>query len=982
MRQVHDMKAHGMGGFFMHSREGLETTYLGPEWMEGIRRTVAAAKQAGMHAWLYDEDRWPSGFAGGLVPARGGDAFRAKGLTMEIASGEVALADDVVAVYRAKVQAGTLLEARRVEAQGAVAPGAGEVLVVLRREVASASEWYNNDAPADNLNPESVAAFLDITYEAYRREVGQEFGKTVPGIFTDEPNINHMPIKSGRPYIPWTDGLAEFFAERRGYDFLDVAPFVFLDGQRSLKARHDYWWTAGERYVQAFSKQLGQWCDAHHIALTGHYLCESPIGIAIVSSGSVMAHYPYQAVPGIDILCEHTTENLTVKQCTSVAHQYGREIVLSETYGCSGWEFTFEGQKWVGDWQYVLGVSLRCQHLALYTLRGCRKRDYPPSFNYNATWWKYNAVVEDYFARLGLVLTKGEPLRDVLVIHPVTTGWSLVSDTRGVDAADRLGTQLDRFVRAVLACHYDFDFGDELTMAHAARCQHGCLVVEQAPYKVVVVPPGTQTLLRTTVELLERFVEAGGRVIAFQPGPRMIEATPDDRVAALLRHERVALLSDETGLQAALEASVPRRVSILNDQRQEAPSVLCMQRDLEDGKSALFVVNNDRNSGYALRIALEGRGRLEEWDLLTGETRVVPVQVKANAVAFDAQLGPAGSCLYLLDTSQPPLTEKPAPRHSVEVAYIGPVCAFARTDPNVLTLDACAYRIQSGRWSAAMPLWQAQRAVRQQLGMRPVFSNGIPQRYKWVDQPHEKDRTPVAFRFGFEVQEVPAEPLHLLVENAEDFQIQLNGQEVPNAPVGWYLDRAFDRVALPRPKRGANVLSLCCAYEQRMEVEDCFLLGDFGVSPNRAIVSEPQRLHFGDWCTQGYFHYPGSIVYYDELSYAPQSGERIRLVLGDYSAVTVALHVNERLAGHIPWRSANGLDITPYLRAGANRIGIEVVGSPRNMLGPLHMKAGRELYTSCSSFRTEGDRYTSDYVVHPYGLFGQVKIVRETQGAA
>ena len=63
VRQVHDMKAHGMGGFFMHSREGLETVYMGPEWLECIRETVKAAKEAGTYAWLYDEDRWPSGAA-------------------------------------------------------------------------------------------------------------------------------------------------------------------------------------------------------------------------------------------------------------------------------------------------------------------------------------------------------------------------------------------------------------------------------------------------------------------------------------------------------------------------------------------------------------------------------------------------------------------------------------------------------------------------------------------------------------------------------------------------------------------------------------------------------------------------------------------------------------------------------------------------------------------------------------------------------
>ncbi|MBC7321273.1 hypothetical protein H5T89_11595, partial [bacterium] len=32
-RQIRDMKSSGMGGFFMHSREGLETPYLSEEWM-------------------------------------------------------------------------------------------------------------------------------------------------------------------------------------------------------------------------------------------------------------------------------------------------------------------------------------------------------------------------------------------------------------------------------------------------------------------------------------------------------------------------------------------------------------------------------------------------------------------------------------------------------------------------------------------------------------------------------------------------------------------------------------------------------------------------------------------------------------------------------------------------------------------------------------------------------------------------------------
>ena len=88
-----------------------------------------------------------------------------------------------------------------------------------------------------------------------------------------------------------------------------------------------------------------------------------------------------ESMPAIDLLTEQTDEYLTVKQCASVAHQFGKQGVLVETYAATGWEFSFEGQKWIGDWLYVLGVDHRCQHLMLSSVRGSRKRDYPPCFN-------------------------------------------------------------------------------------------------------------------------------------------------------------------------------------------------------------------------------------------------------------------------------------------------------------------------------------------------------------------------------------------------------------------------------------------------------------------------------------------------------------------------------------------------------------------------------------------------------------------------
>ena len=66
-RQVRNMHEAGMGGFFMHARGGLETEYMGEDWFRAIEASMDEAKKLGMNAWCYDENGWPSGFAGGAL---------------------------------------------------------------------------------------------------------------------------------------------------------------------------------------------------------------------------------------------------------------------------------------------------------------------------------------------------------------------------------------------------------------------------------------------------------------------------------------------------------------------------------------------------------------------------------------------------------------------------------------------------------------------------------------------------------------------------------------------------------------------------------------------------------------------------------------------------------------------------------------------------------------------------------------------------
>lgn len=1016
-RQVRDMKAHGMGGFFMHSRIGLETVYMGPEWMKCIQAAVDEAAKIGMNAWLYDEDRWPSGFAGGMVPARG-ESCRQKTLLIRTSRKALTETGRELCTFAVRVNDRNELVSERV-LTGAAKPRRGEMVLSATQEIAAASDWHNGWPYGDNMSAESVRAFLETTYIPYAEALRKHIPRVVPAIFTDEPHISPRSSPgAGTRDLSWTSTFADEFRKRRGYDFLGVLPHFLYDSPRSVKVRHDYWKTVTELFVQNYSRQIGSWCRKNKLALSGHYLGEGNLTTQVHVVGAVMPHYVWQDVPGIDILTEQRAEYLTVKQCSSVAAQFGQKFVLCEIYGCSGWEFTFEGMKWVGDWQYALGVNLRCPHLALYTLRGCAKRDYPPSINYNNTWWKYNHVHEDYFARLGLMLTQGKAVRDVLLIHPIASAWAEYDRERS-DGTKKWNRRFEATLRTLLSSHRDFDLGDEMILADAASVTKGKLRVRAMSYPVVVLPP-MLTISSTTAELLESFLASGGHLVAVKPVPELVDALPKRGLRRLWKHRNTRVVGSTMELAGTLDAVLPAAVRIRDHTGQEVEPVLCQLRT--DGRRRiLFLCNTDRDTAFDAEVVLGERGTVEEWDLLSGETCEVPAFESGGGTAWRASFGPAGSRLYVIDTARAPARTAGedsrldafsypvwasqlesglgGDRKKIGEVHLGPTWDFRRTDPNVLTLDVCRWRLKRGRLARPMPVWQAQLAVRRKLGLRDVHDNGGVQRWTWVHSPKDIGSAPTEYHFRFRVDVVPRGKVFLVLEGSEHFAIRLNGRKVPVRKSGWYLDRSMHKIALPKLKRGENALVLSCNTVETMQVEDCFLIGDFAVdATTRAVTAEPEMLHTGDWSLQGYVHYAGGMVYEATLtlgakqsrqSYpAPEGGTAAQATvdvpasrvagavvrLGKFSATVVAVRVNGREAGFIPWRAADALDIRRHLKPGPNRIEIEVMGSPKNMLGPLHNAQGKTPWTGCEQFIVTGSDYTPGYVLWPWGLMDQVRV--------
>jgi hypothetical protein len=311
-RQIRIMKRMGLGGFFIHSRVGLDTPYLSSEWLECIDACVAEAKKQNMEAWLYDEDRWPSGAAGGLVTRN--KQFRMRKLYVKVHTNPKMFAwtKDVAAAYCVTLYSGTMTAFTRLAKNQKPKTLAPDQSILSFTEVIEGDDdWYNGQAYLDTMNPKAVDAFIKTTHELYRKRYGKEFGTLIPGIFTDEPN--HGEFLAGWAQnettlgvIPWTIKLPAVFKERYGYDILDHLPTLVYDvkGEPGNQPRYHFHDCTTFLFVNSFAKQIGQWCAKNNIMFTGHVLEEDWLSTQANKVGSAMRFYEYMQAPGMDLLTD------------------------------------------------------------------------------------------------------------------------------------------------------------------------------------------------------------------------------------------------------------------------------------------------------------------------------------------------------------------------------------------------------------------------------------------------------------------------------------------------------------------------------------------------------------------------------------------------------------------------------------------------------------------------------------------------------
>ncbi|MDR1904662.1 MAG: hypothetical protein LBQ88_20545 [Treponema sp.] len=605
-RQILEMKNKGLGGFFLCARQGLRVPYLSDEWFDICKYAVDTAGENGLEVWLYDEYPYPSGMSGGEVTIRRPEVKQKKlelyvkdleeGAVLDESLGEgrllLALAYpisnasvlwdkpvDIAAhcgilqkqeIYQ-KTQGGPSYSHNlkryftygpSKELRWKPEHGCWKVLIAFTRELEDFKYYGTYMDPA---NEDAVQCFIDTTYEPYKTALGNDFGKTIKGMFGDETGF------LGR--WPWSSRLPEYFYKKYGYHIIEnLGALLDSSYPNAKRIRYNYFQCVHELLRDRYHRPLSEWCEKNGV----RYVTEVP---SVRMSNQMYSHVPagdpchdklgYSFEQVIDRDFHILRQN--PKAISAMSRQFGRRDSLIEAFHSIGWTMTLQDAKWQIDRQTLMGISLHNFHAYYYTMNGITKHDAPPSQFVQNPYWEYYKFFADYCGRSSRFITETEASTSTAVLHPAIMWCTemrqpfnrfgyIGTDTEEEARGQKLIDDYKYICKTLLFNQIDYDDLDPEVMA-MGRIENGAILVGRAKYTTLIVPPHT-CIEEYTFRLIRRFLENGGRVVFTGLTPCGIIEDGFDPASAFERAGWGALSAEEY-FDGSGQASLSRKSGLL-----------------------------------------------------------------------------------------------------------------------------------------------------------------------------------------------------------------------------------------------------------------------------------------------------------------------------------------------------------------------------------------------------------------------------------
>ncbi len=291
--------------------------FLGPKWWQDLDIILDEAKKRGMKIWILDDAHFPTGYANGAMKDEPDEKWKqflyhktvtvfgpAKEVIIDAASqaryskplmrGQSFLMgispetrtfqdETLVSVVLAKavkdgIDGTTVRDVTDRVTDGKlildIPAGTWRIFVLYKTRNGGGSPGYINV-----ISKPSVKVLLDTVYEPHYERYKEEFGKTIEGFFSDEPQLGNIPgfdddnrLGKDMP-LPWSDELEEKLKKAYGPDYGKDLSLLFASdrtGPLSSAARFIYMDQMTALVAEDFSLQLGDWCASHGVRYIGH----------------------------------------------------------------------------------------------------------------------------------------------------------------------------------------------------------------------------------------------------------------------------------------------------------------------------------------------------------------------------------------------------------------------------------------------------------------------------------------------------------------------------------------------------------------------------------------------------------------------------------------------------------------------------------------------------------------------------------------
>ncbi|MCS7180069.1 MAG: glycosyl hydrolase, partial [bacterium] len=769
----------------------------------------------------------------------------------------------------------------------------------------------------------------------------------------------------------------KIFKQKYGYDIYSKINLLIEEKEGFELVRYQFSRLITELFVKNFGENIYNFCEKNRLFLTGHYLKEDTLSSQIESIGDAMSLYEFMQWPGVDHLGRNLKNPLTLKQCSSVANQLGKERVLSELYGCSGQNLTLKERKWIGDWHISLGINFFCPHLYLYSLKGCRKRDFPPTISHHQPYWKYQKELEDYFARVNFIMSHGRFIADILVIHPIETAWILRNRKKLLPYEE----SLSQLTQILLENKFEYEFGSESLIERYGQVKDGKFIIGRSEYKCIILPP-LISLRKNTVEMIKKFISEGGKVFASENFfPYLIEGEKKE----IDFKPEIIFYSSIPSLIEKLKSNVKKEFEIYGENEKEIPEIFIHRRKIDENIEIVFINNTSLKNSYRTFISFKHEGKIYKIDSFKGKIEPIYAKKENGNIIIEENLYPVGSALFLIDKSEKSLISKFSKKEEeIEKREIKN-WKIEILSENVLVIDYCKFkRGNDKRWSGKMPVLQIQQIL---------------------EKENKKQRISLLFEFE---NENYTKDLDLVVENIEKYSIKLNGKILKKEDIGTWIDPSFKRIKIPKEfiKKGKNKIEMGTVFippkikntlifkKNGIEIENIYILGNFivkakkiryedgGYFLNDFVIAEKEtQINEEDLNTQGYPFYIGSIKGIKEIEVEKRYKKKIFLRFEEFKGIVAKIKINDNEVGII-YLPPYEIEITEFLSERKNIFEIEIFSSLRYLLGPHHLKEHNPEWVGPFSFIDLGKKWfknkdrTTDYSTLPFG-FGKVYLIEK-----